>query len=249
MQPLRIFLTFILPLITILGVNAAPPQDTPPPAKLSGQEKYIVPILDALALNGPGAAAQNARIREILSAHLTAHAAWHKTNDAQIKPLWKEFHDTRNKQGQPAADKVMEKIDAIYATFKPRHDAFMTALAAVPLTPAQIETIEDVLTINKVRITYDAYNEIFPGLTPAQQAVILANLKRARSEAIDAGSMPEKSDFFKKYKIKNEAYLETQGRSVKESYRIFGEKQKAQKAAKAAATTSPSTTKSAGAGK
>jgi Protein of unknown function (DUF3826) len=41
--------------------------------------------------------------------------------------------------------------------------------------------------------------EIFHGLTGAQKAVILKNLKAAREEAIDAGSMTEKSAFFKKY--------------------------------------------------
>lgn len=74
----------------------------------------------------------------------------------------------------------------------------MSGLAA-GLTPEQIETVEDVLTVNKVKVTFNAYMEIFHGLTGAQKAVILKNLKAAREEAIDAGSMTEKSAFFKKY--------------------------------------------------
>jgi len=56
-------------------------------------------------------------------------------------------------------------------------------------------------------------------------------LKEAREEAMDAGSMQEKSAFFKKYKIKIEAYLTAQGYDVKQSYKDFVAKQKADMAA------------------
>ena len=44
--------------------------------------------------------------------------------------------------------------------------------------------------------------------------------------------MPEKSAFFKKYKIKIEAYLTAQGYDVKQSYKDFVAKQKAELADK-----------------
>ena len=90
------------------------------------------------------------------------------------------------------------QIDAVYATFKPQHDAFIAKLATV-LAPEQIEAVKDALTINKVKITYHAYGEIFHGLTDEQNAFILKKLTAAREEAIDAGAMTEKSAFFKKY--------------------------------------------------
>ena len=47
--------------------------------------------------------------------------------------------------------------------------------------------------------------------------------------------MTEKSAFFKKYKTKIEAYLTAQGYDVKQSYRDFVAKQKAESTAKKAA--------------
>ena len=99
-------------------------------------------------------------------------------------------------------------------------------------TQEKVETVEDALTINKVKITYNAYQQIFPNLTAEQNAFILKNLKQAREDAINASAMTEKSAFFKEYKTKIEAYLTAQGYDVKQAYKDFGAKQKAAKAAK-----------------
>jgi hypothetical protein len=190
-------------------------------------EKHIKPILQALNLKEAG---QEAKVREILATHLKALNAWHDQNDPQIKALWIEFNKDRSRRDQPTADAVVGKSDAVYASFKPQHDQFIAELSSV-LTPAQIEIVKDVLTINKVKITFHAYGEIFPGLTEEQKAFIMKNLKAAREEAIDAGTMPEKSAFFKKYKIRIEAYLTSQGYDVKQAYKTFVAQQKAQRGA------------------
>jgi hypothetical protein len=190
-------------------------------------EKHIKPILKALNLKDAG---QEAKVREILAAHLKKLNAWHEENDPQIKVLWNQFNKARGRNDPAKADAALEEIDAVYASFKPQHDQFTAELSSV-LTPQQIETVKDALTINKVKITFHAYGEIFPGLTEEQKAFILKNLKAAREEAIDAGNMPEKSAFFKKYKIRIEAYLTSQGYDVKQAYKTFVAKQKAEMAA------------------
>jgi Spy/CpxP family protein refolding chaperone len=197
------------------------------------EEKHTKPILDALKLTD---ADKEAKVRAIVGAQIKASNSWHAQNDAQINALWKEFNQARGKQDEAAADAALGKIDGVYATFKPQHAKFMADLSTV-LTPAQVETVEDALTINKVKITFNAYGEIFHGLTDEQKAFILKNLKMAREEAIDAGPMTEKSAFFKKYKIKIEAYLTAQGYDVKQSYKDFVAKQKAEIAAKKASAT------------
>ena len=196
------------------------------------EEKHTKPILDALNLND---ASQEAKVREIVGTQIKALGEWHAQNDAQIKSLWTDFSKARGKQDETGTDAALAKIDAVYATFKPQHEKFESELSSI-LTPEQVETVKDALTINKVKITFDAYGEIFHGLTEEQKAFILKNLKAAREEEIDAGPMTEKSDFFKKYKIKIEAYLMSQGYDVKQSYREFVAKQKAEAAAKKAAT-------------
>jgi hypothetical protein len=193
-------------------------------------EKHVKSILDALQLNS---AAQETKVRKIASAHIKALNEWHTKNDAQIKALWNEFNDARSRLNEANANAALAKIEGVYASFKPQHKKFVSELSTV-LTPAQVEAVKDSLTVNKVKITFNAYGEIFHGLTDKHKAFILKNLKAAREEAIDAGTMTEKSAFFKKYKIKIEAYLTAHGLDVKKSYQEFVAKQKAEEEAKKA---------------
>jgi Spy/CpxP family protein refolding chaperone len=193
------------------------------------EDKHTKPILEALQLG----ADKEAKLRPILAEHFKALNAWHEQNDAQIKELWTGFDKARKAKSDVAADAMLEKIDGVYASFKPEHEKFDRELATL-LTPEQIETVKDAITVGKVQFTFKGYRDIFPGLKDEDRAFILKNLKAAREEAIDAGSMNEKSAFFKKYKIKIEAYLNTHGFDVKESYRVFDAKVKAEKDAKKA---------------
>lgn len=199
----------------------------------AAQEKHAAPILAALKL---GDAAKEAKVRKALSAFFPALAAWHQANDDRLKTLWSDFNQARSKQDKAAADQALADIDGVYATFQPQHDQLISGLGA-ELSPEQIETVEDVITVNKVKVTYDVYLQIFPKLTDEQKAVVLKNLKAAREEAVNASSMTEKSAFFKKYKIKiEEDYLTSQGYDPKQARKDFAAKQKADAAKKNDAT-------------
>jgi hypothetical protein len=93
---------------------------------------------------------------------------------------------------------------------QPLHDQFLVKLAK-NLTPEQVEQVKDLMTYNKVKVTYNAYCLILPGLTDAEKAKILELLKAAREEAMDGGSAPEKSAIFQKYKDQINTYLDAQG--------------------------------------
>jgi len=191
--------------------------------------KHIKPILAALK---PDDAAKEAAVSDILAAQFKALRVWHAANDAQVKELWNEFNRARSAQSVSNANAALVKIDGVYATFKPQHEKFISDLSAV-LSPEQVETVKDALTVNKVKVTYDVYLQIFPGLTEAQKSVVLQNLKAAREQAIDCESMTEKSAFFKKYKIKIEDdYLTAQGYDPKQARKDFAAKQKAEAASR-----------------
>ena len=208
------------PAQTAAAVPASAAADKQPVAL----EKHIKPVLAALRLND---AAKAAKVHDILAAQFTALRAWHAENDARIKPLWKEFNQARAAKNAANADAALAKIDGVYAAFQPQHQKFLAELATV-LTPAQIETVKDVLTVNKVKVTYKVYRQIFPALTDAQKAVVLQKLKAAREQAIDCEAMSEKSAFFKKYKIQIEdGYLTAQGYNPQQARRDFAAKQKA----------------------
>jgi len=93
---------------------------------------------------------------------------------------------------------------------QPLHDQFLAKLAEY-LTQEQVEQVKDLMTYHKVKVTYDAYCVIVPGLNDAEKAKIQELLKQAREEAIDGGNAPEKSAIFQKYKDQINAYLDAQG--------------------------------------
>jgi hypothetical protein len=203
---------------------AAAPVAAADAKQMASLQKHIQPVLDALSLNDT---AKETTVSNVMSAFLTAHAAWHQANDVALKGYWNDFNHARSKQDKAGADKALAEIGGVYATFKPEHDKLVSGLATA-LSPEQIATVEDVLTVNKVKVTYNAYLEIFPTLTETQKAVVLKDLESAREEAVDAGSMAEKSAFFKKYKIIiEEDYLTRQGYDPKQARKDFAAKQKA----------------------
>ena len=109
------------------------------------------------------------------------------------------------------------------AQSKPLHDQFLTKLAA-SLTPEQVEQVKDLMTYNKVKVTYDAYCAIVPGLNDAEKAKILELLKAAREEAMDGGSAPEKSAIFQKYKDQINSYLDAQGHNTAKAFKDWAAK-------------------------
>jgi len=234
--------TLIAPLILLGSAIVAPAQTasnaiaptaarlTPEDKAKAGYEKHTREVLTALKLED---AAKEARVHDLMVAQFATWNDWHSRNDAQLKELWDNYRQARNTRNQTNIDNAMARIDAVYATFKSQHDAFKTRLAAT-LTPEQIATVENTLTAGQLPRTYSAYGEIFHGLTDEQKAFILKKLTAAREEAIDAGSKDEKAAFFKKYKDQIEAYLTAQGYDVKQSYKDFVAKQKAEAAAKKA---------------
>jgi len=212
------------PVLIQAQTNAAAPAISAADRAQATLEKHIKPIITALNLSDANAAA---KVREILAAQFQVLNVWHAQNDTQIKALWNEFNKARGKQDVTNADAAIAKIDGVYATFQTQHEKFISDLSTV-LTSAQVESVKDVLTINKVKVTYGVYLQIFPTLTDAQKAVVLQNLKAAREQAIDCEAMTEKSAFFKKYKIKIEDdYLTAQGYDPKQARKDFAAKSKA----------------------
>ena len=82
---------------------------------------------------------------------------------------------------------------------RPLHAEFLTKLAN-NLSPAQIEIVKDRMTYGRLKLNYDAYCQIIPGLTDREKAMILEALKLAREEAMSGGSADEKAATFEKYK-------------------------------------------------
>jgi hypothetical protein len=170
-------------------------------------EGRVADILKVLALAD---AEKAAKVHDAIVAQYRALNAWHNENDAKLK----------------AAAKDTNAVAQIRASLKTIHDSFITRLSE-SLTPAQVEHVKDKMTYNKVKVTYDAYCEIIPNLTDAQKEHIFATLKDAREEAMDGGSVDEKSAIFKKYKGRIANYLSKEGVDEMKARKEWSAKQKA----------------------
>ena len=110
------------------------------------------------------------------------------------------------------------------------HSEFLARLTE-NLSPEQIEIVKDRMTYGKVKVTYDAYCEIVPGLTDKEKAMVLETLKLAREEAMDGGSADEKSAVFQKYKDQINARLAEGGHDVAKATKDWEVRQAAAKPA------------------
>ena len=106
------------------------------------------------------------------------------------------------------------------------HAKFIAGLQA-DLTPEQVETVKNKLTVNKLPITFKAYHQIIPNLKPEDDAKILAWLKEAREQSLDQKNVDEMTPIFKKYKTEIQHYLDKQGYEWDKSYKAFVDAQKA----------------------
>ena len=137
--------------------------------------------------------------------------------------------ETRLKaEGKDAAATAKERASMYESMSKPLHEKFLADLSA-ELTPEQVDLVKDRMTYGKVKFTYDAYCQIVPGLTDEEKKKILELLKQARDEAIDGGSVGQKSDIFQKYKDKINAYLDAQGHNTAKAIQDWETKQAALK--------------------
>ena len=171
-------------------------------------------------------ASKSQKVHDILTSQYRALRDWHDANDAKLK----------------AKDLSADDKTKIQSSLKELHDTFLTKLSA-ELSPEQVEKVKDKMVYGKVQVTYNAYAQMIGTLSDEQKAKILSLLKDAREEAIDGGSAEEKSAIFKKYKGKINNYLATQNIDMKKVEKEWGQKQKEQKAASAANSTTQEASK------
>jgi len=97
---------------------------------------------------------------------------------------------------------------------KQLHGSFLTQLEK-NLTAGQIEKVKDGMTYRICPITYAAYEDMLPNLTPEQKEKIHGWLKEAREIAMDEGSSEKKHAVFGKYKGRINNYLSAAGYDMK----------------------------------
>jgi hypothetical protein len=215
------------------AVSSSPSPAAPPPPP---SVRRAASLLKELKLAD---ADQAARVRAVLEAHFAAMEKWHAAHDPELTPLWSEWAARRSppEKDEAAAARIGEKIDAIYASFRPQHDAFLAALGR-EISPAQIETIKNALTRSPgMDRTANAYIEMIPQFTDADEAFVRHRFALAREQAIDTTTGKEIDAFFKRQKVVVEAYIDEHGYDYRKSREAWIAKLNAANAAAKTAKT------------
>ena len=144
-------------------------------------------------------------VHDLLIAQYRVMRARDELIDAQLRAMDKDIN-------------YQNRASQLLAESKPLHAYFFAKLGE-KLTPEQVEKVKDKMTYNKVKVTYDAYLAIVPGLTDADKAKIMEWLKAAREEAVDGGSATEKSAIFQTYKDQINAYLNANGHDTVKAFK------------------------------
>lgn len=165
-------------------------------------ENRVTDILKALNLSDPDKAQT---VHDLLVAHYHDLRVRDAAIDTRLKVDGKEVN-------------YANRAEQLAIQSKPLHEEFIAKLSAV-LMPDEVNKVKDLMTYNKVKVTYNAYCLIMPDLTDAEKTKIMELLTAAREEAIDGGSAPEKSAIFQKYKDQINSYLNANGHNTAKAFK------------------------------
>jgi len=205
----RILMTSTALALALSASTSIAQSNTPPATAAELESLYTTTLEDRVAgiikeLNLTNEADATA-IHDLIIAQYRVMRSRDALIDAQLKATGQDIN-------------YQNRASQLQAQSKSLHSYFFTKLAE-KLTPEQVEKVKDKMTYNKVKVTYDAYLAIVPGLTDADKAKIMEWLKAAREEAVDGGSAPEKSAIFQKYKDQINSYLNANGHDTAKAFK------------------------------
>ena len=126
---------------------------------------------------------------------------------------------------------IKKETERKTAALKQLHDVFIAHLNT-PLTTDQIEKVKDGMTYRVLPVTWTAYLDMLPRLTPEQKDKMYAWLVEARELAMDEGSSDAKHAVFGKYKGRINNYLSAAGFDMKKEGEDWAKRIQAAKEAK-----------------
>lgn len=159
------------------------------------------------------------KVERVISAHLKAVRDYHNNHPFTEVP---EGINPRTGDKLSELDRRMishsAKPDSI-------HENFMSGLTE-NLNQEQVIAILDKYTVGKVDFTMKGYHAIVPDLTEEEEKHIRGLLEEARERAVDYKNMEEISAIFEIYKTKAEDYLNSNGRSWRQLYKDYANRNK-----------------------
>lgn len=214
MKVYSLYFWFII-LVTALAEHAVAQDIT----KLNDSQR-IQQVLSVLQIADAG---KQSRVRNILSSHLDSLENVISVRKAKVAAAAqssgnKELADARS---QAAWDAAAGKLNKLHATFLGR-------LSSV-ITEHQLETVKNQLTENGLHAEYNRFLELLPGLTEQHKSQIIAYLKEARENAMDAETADMRKQWFIKYRGRANNFLAAAGYDLRKATEEFEQRKLADK--------------------
>ncbi len=209
-RPLLVTLAACL-LLLLGGAGTGFAASTPAPVDAATQKRIDGKsdrLLAAIKLDDPARVEQ---VRGILADWFVTLWGWHEKHDSELTRLWTDWNKARAvvPKDEFPGEVIAHRIDDVYGSLKPAYQAFLSRLSA-ELTPEQIDRLKETWSRSPgMQRTYEAYLQIVPDLTPAQQEVIRNRMLLAREAAMLTDSDKEIVNIYKVHKVKVEAYVGT----------------------------------------
>ena len=203
---------------TALLATMAAGQQTPEAelAYTQALDKRAAGVLEALRLDDGGKAA---RVRQLVIDQYRGLRQFQEEGESQKATIRGRVgldDATREAQLRSAETRAEEAAARL-------NDRFLELLA-VDLAPEKVDRVKDVMTYNKLQVTYKGYLEMLPELTPAQKRSVYGMLVKARDRAVYAGSAEEKSAIFNTFKGRINNELAAQGYDLKAASERWAER-------------------------
>ena len=220
-------LCFWILLLILSAANNVSAQQTKMSAADSAYQKVLadrtakivntLDIKDAVVYN---------KVWQILITQYTAINAVQDSTKATITAI-----KTKQSNNELTAIAVKTEEAKKTAVLKQLHDKFLAQLS-LNLDEYQIEKVKDGMTYRILPVTWAAYLDMLPKLTPEQKDKMYGWLLEARELAMDEGSSDAKHAVFGKYKGRINNYLSAAGYDMKKEGEEWQKRIQEAKAAK-----------------
>lgn len=168
-----------------------------------------------------------AKVAAIVSAHYAKVWAWHQKVDQKLDAAWADWDEARNNVDGKEKDELKaltimtERIDPIYAEFKPQIQNVLANLQEAIGEEKTMTLLDHITWSPGAKRTYTAYTEMVPQMTDAEKAVLWQRMAQAREDCLACWTSKRIIKIFKKYKVRNEFSLDYFGYGYREHYQAW----------------------------
>lgn len=168
----------------------------------------------------------------LVSEHFGRVWAWHQQVDENLDAAWAAWDEARGNNKDKHKDELKaltimtERIDPIYAEFRPQIEGFLRSLRKEIGEERTTALLDRITRSPGAKRTYNAYLGMVPEMKEAEKAILWERMIQAREDSLAAWSGKRIVKIFKKYKVRNEFSIDYFGYGYRKRYEAWAKGQR-----------------------